>query len=187
MTAEIPENRAERKEKLEDNARKFLVERIDPAFLEEHKKKPSKSSYALVVDWLKTSDDIETKVARKTFDNGEVEMLLISKVTTNGKRDSEKEAIDEERYQKLVRLSLHHLEKTRYELTYTQNNISFSLKYDKFAGSEVCMLEVDAPSEKERSDFISSDFPSELAEVTKDVGFSGYRMVETLKTLDQTA
>ena len=45
------------------------------------------------------------------------------------------------------------LRKKRYEFSYTQNDTSFSLKYDEFAGDKPYMLEVDAASEEEKESF----------------------------------
>ena len=73
-----------------------------------------------------------------------------------------------------------HLEKKRYEFEYAQNGITFSVKYDEFATGKFCMLEVDAPSDEERSSFSSGDFPSTLAEVTGDMKYYGYRVAEII-------
>jgi hypothetical protein len=172
MSAEIPTNSPEKRETLDDNARKLTVDVIDHAFLEEN----GASSYTLIVDWLETGEDNERKVAYKKFDNGDIQILLISKVTKDGNRTSEKEKITEEEYKELVTSSVLHLEKKRYEFIYTQNNIPFSVKYDEFAESDLCMLEVDASSEEERNSFSPGDFPSKLTEVTGDMQYYGYRV-----------
>lgn len=172
MLKEIPTNTLEKRETLDDNARKFITETIDPQFLNEH----NASSFTLIVDWLETGEDNEKKVAYKKFDNGEIQILLISKITKNGNRTSEKEKITEEKYKELVASSILHLEKKRYEFTYTQNSIPFSVKYDEFADGNFCILEIDASNEEERSSFSSSDFPNRLEEVTGDTRYYGYRV-----------
>jgi len=144
------------KQTSDDNARKFLVKPLDTQFLNEH----TPSSFTLTVDWLETSEDNETKVAYKKFDNGDVQILLISKVTKDGNRTAEKEKISEEKYKELVSSSILHLAKKRYEFTYTQNNIPLSVKYDVFENGKLCMLEVDAQNEQERDSFNPADFPT---------------------------
>jgi hypothetical protein len=168
--SEIPKHNPENREVLDDNARKFVTGPIDPRFLEEN----SAKSFDLVVDWLETGDDNEKKVAYKKFDNGEVQILLISKITKDGKRTSEKEKITDEKYQELLGSSILHLEKRRHEFEYVQNGITFSMKYDEF--EELCLLEVDAPNEEKREAFQPGDFPNRLDEVTGDMRYYGYRM-----------
>src|SRR5690242_5762337 len=82
------------KSKEADNARKFITEPLDPAFLEAN----GAAAHTMITDWLVTDEDSETKLVRKEFDTGEVEVFLISKTLKDGKRDKEKEAITEERY-----------------------------------------------------------------------------------------
>ena len=77
MAEKIPENKPEKKDEAGDNARKFLVDRIDDAFLDDRKA----TSFVLTVDWLETAEDSEKKIAYKKFRNGEVQILLIAKVT----------------------------------------------------------------------------------------------------------
>lgn len=181
MSAEIPTNTPEKNETLNDNARKFLVEPIDPQFLTDN----NASSFTLIVDWLKTGEDNEKKLAYKNFDNGDIQILLISKITKDGSRTSVKEKITEEKYAELKSSSVLHLEKKRYEFTYNQNSTPFSVKYDVFAEGELRMLEVDAPSETERDSFNPTDFPTKLAEVTGDMQYYGYRVAHKLKAPDQ--
>jgi len=176
MTEETPKNKLEKKEVLDDNARKFIIDAVDPALLE----KSNVSSFTLIVDWLETSEDNEKKVAYKKFDNGNIQILLISKVTKDGHRTSEKEKITEEEYKDLLASSVLHLEKKRYEFEYTQNNTSFSVKYDEFDEGKLCMLEVDASSEEERNAFIPSDFPNTLTEVTGELRYYGYRVASVI-------
>ncbi len=173
MTAEIPPKSPEKKETLDDNARKFTAEPIDPAFLEEH----GASSFTLTVDWLETGEDNEEKLAYKKFDNGGVQILQISKTTVDGNRTSQKEKITEEKYRELLGSPiLLHLKKKRHEFEYTQGGVTFSMKYDEFADGTLCMLEVDAASEEERDSFSPGDFPSRLDEVTGDTQYYGYRV-----------
>lgn len=176
MPIDIPKSNPEKKEKLDDNARKFITEALESKVLEADRM----SSFILTVDWLETSEDTEVKVAHKKFDNGEVQILLIAKITQDSNRVSEKEKINEERYRRLKTASILHLEKKRYEFEYDQNGISFSVKYDEFADGRLCMLEVDALSEEQRSSFDPEGFPAELKEVTGDIRYYGYRVAEVI-------
>lgn len=176
MSAKIPISSPEKKEVLDDNARKFIVDTIDHTFLEEHRA----TSYALIVDWLETGEDNEKKVAYKKFDNGDIQILLISKVIKDGNRTSTKEKITEEEYEEFVTASVLHLEKKRYEFEYTQNGIPFSVKYDDFAEGDFCLLEVDASSDEARSSFSPDGFPGKLVEVTGDMKYYGYRIAEII-------
>lgn len=174
MSLENPVANPEKKEILDDNARKFIAETIDPQFLEEHRA----SSFTLTTDWLETGEDNEKKLAYKEFDSGEIQILLIAKVTKDGCRTSEKVKITDEEYKRLLESSVLHLEKKRHEFTYTQNGIPFSMKYDEFADSELRILEVDAASDEMRDSFIPEDFPAELIEVTGDTQYYGYRVAD---------
>lgn len=163
---------------IDDNARKFITKPIRAQFLRDH----DATSYTMIVDWLKTGEDNEKKVAYKKFDNGDVKILLISKVTKSGDRTSVKEKITEEKYKEFVASSILHLEKKRYEFTHTQNSIPFSIKYDEFAGDKLCILEVDASSEEARNSFNPNDFAGELTEVTDDIRYYGYRVASMIDT-----
>ncbi len=174
MSKEIPANKPEKKEVLEDNARKFIVDAIDPELLKEA------SSFTLTTDWLETGEDNETKVARKQFDNGDIQILLISKITKDGSRASEKQKITEEEYTELTTSSILHLEKKRHEFTCAQSDALFSAKYDEFADEKLRILEVDASSEEARSSFNPNDFPGDLTEVTGDIRYYGYRIAAIL-------
>lgn len=179
MSAEIPTNSPEKKEVLDDNARKFVVGVMNPEFLKEN----GASSFTLAVDWLETNEDNEHKVAYKTFENGDIQILLISKITKDGSRTSEKEKISEETYRQLLASSVLHLEKKRYEFEYSQNNIPFSIKYDEFADGRLNMLEIDAPGEEQRNSFKPDHFPVSLDEVTGDIRYYGYRVVEIVQSI----
>lgn len=172
MSEKMPVNNPEKKETLDDNARKFTVDTLDTTFLEEN----NAYSFVLTVDWLETGEDDEKKVAHKKFDSGDVQILLISKVMKDGSRTSEKEAISEEDYKGLLASSVLHLEKRRYEFTYTQGSTSFAVKYDEFGEGKLRVLEVDASSEEERNSFNPSEFPVALDEVTGDMQYYGYRI-----------
>jgi hypothetical protein len=174
MHAEIPQSNPEKKETLDDNARKFITAPIDPAFLAEN----HATSHHLVVDWLETGVDNEKKVAYKTFENNDVQILLIAKVTIDGNRTSQKQPITEEEYGGLLHSSTLHLEKKRYEFAYQQNNTVFSVKYDTFPNDKPPILEVDAATTEERDSFDPSAFPAHLHEVTGDIRYYGYHVAE---------
>ena len=176
MTAEIPQTKPEKekKEVLDDNARKFVVEPIDVSFLEAN----DATSFRLTVDWLETNEGNETKVAYKDFGDGNVQILLIAKSTVDGNRTSSKKKITQEEYEELKQSSVRHLDKTRHEFEYTQNGTPFSMKYDEFTESDLRVLEVDASSEEERDSFSPNDFPVQLTEVTGDMQYYGYRVTE---------
>lgn len=157
---------------VEDNARKFRVEPLDPEFLEK-----AKSSFLLTVDWFEVGEENEVKLAKKTYQDGTVKTYLVSKITKDGSRETvRKEITDENEYLKLLEGSVCHLEKMRYEFDYEQNGIVFDVKYDAFTNSDLRMLEVDADSEAERNFFELSDFPSDLTEVTGEMQYYGYRV-----------
>ena len=145
MLEKLPTNTPEKGELLDDNARKFIIDSIDHEFLAEN----DTSSFDLIVDWLETGEDNEKKIAYKQFETGDVQILLIAKQTKNGKRTTEKDKITEEEYKDLRESSILHLEKKRHEFEYVQNDITFSIKFDEFAGGELNMLEVDASTEEE--------------------------------------
>ncbi len=176
MSAEIPINKSENKEIIDDNARKFIVTNSERDFLKENDVR----SYDLITDWLGLNEDNEKKLAYKKFDNGEVQILLISKVTKAGNRTSTKEKIDEEQYDELIKSSILHVEKRRHEFEYAQNDIVFSIKFDEFAQSDLLILEADADTEKDRSSFDAAKFSIGLTEVTGDVRYYGYRVAGAL-------
>ena len=163
LTKEIP-----------DNARKFtLTDR--PDFLSEH----DATGFLLVTDWLDMSKDAETKIVRKEFGDGRVQLLLIAKETdANGNRKAKKAEISEAEYLDLLPATKCNVTKQRYEFTFAQDLREFSLKYDVFQDSTLRVLEVDAPDEAQRSLFDPTQFPSELAEVSDGPTYSGYRVAE---------
>lgn len=162
----------EKKETLDDNARKFTLQGLSPAFLRAN----NATSFLLTTDWLRTDEDSEEKLAYKKFEDGEVQILLITKVTNDGKRTSLKEKISEERYEELKTGSILRVEKNRFEFSCPQDGVSFSMKYDEFAGSKLRVLEVDAANDTERDLFTATNFPEKLTEVTGDLGYYGYRV-----------
>jgi hypothetical protein len=176
MSAEIPTHDPEKKEKLEDNARKFITGALEPKFLGEN----GATSFTLTIDWLETDEANEKKVAYKRFDDGGIQILLIAKVTKDGNRTSEKEKITEEQYRELLGSSILHLEKKRYEFDYIQDGTPFSMKYDEFADEKLRILEVDASTNEGRNAFNPDDFPSELGEVTGDMRYYGYRIADVV-------
>lgn len=176
MSEKLPINTPEKNKLLDDNARKFIVEAIDHEFLDVNEA----TSFTLVVDWLETGEANEKKIAYKAFGTGDIQILLISKLTKGGKRTSQKEKITKEAYEELLDSSVLHLEKKRHEFEYIQNNISFSIKFDEFAEGRLSILEVDASSEEERGLFNPNTFPAKLAEVTGDVRYYGYRVADII-------
>jgi len=168
-----------KKEILDDNARKFITEAIEPTFLEEH----DAISFKMVVDWLETGEDNEKKIVYKKFDDGTVQILLISKVTEDGNRTSEKEKIPEEKYNELLVASKLHLEKRRTEFEFIQNDVPFSLKYDEFGDEKLRILEIDASDNENRDSFDFNNFPTKLFEITGDIRFYGYRMTGIVESL----
>lgn len=172
----IPE---QQKEVLDDNARKFVVEPLDPTFLQEHEA----TVFLLVTDWIEMGKDNETKVVYKKFSDGIVEIFLISKVVVDGKRTKEKEKISEEKYNELLGSSKRHIEKMRHEFNFTQGETSFVMNYDEFAGGKLSMLDVDAKTEEEKNsfdpnEFPSKDYPIKLIDVSEDRQYSGYRVAD---------
>lgn len=159
---------------LEDDARKFVIGKIDPEVINQF----NPASFVMTTDWLTTDEDSETKLAHKVFDDGRLQILLISKHTENGKRTSRKEPITQEQYNTLLESSILQLQKKRYEFTYVQADISFDVKLDEFTGSSLSILEVDADNEGDRMAFDPTDFPAELNEVTGTLDFYGYRVAD---------
>jgi len=160
------------KQILDDNARKFTCSQLDPSNLSINEV----TSFVLMTDWLETGLDDEKKLAYKRFANGDTQILLIAKVTSNGKRITEKQNITEEEYSHLLASSTLRVEKTRQEFAYKQNGVEFSLKYDDFGGDKPKMLEVDASNHQDRDMFNPELFPSDLTEVTDDISYYGYRI-----------
>ena len=160
------------KEILDDNARKFTVAEIEDTLFDTHESNP----YLMITDWLETDESEETKVVYKRFNDAQVQMLLIKKVTRDGNRTSEKTKITEQEYTELVSKSKVHSEKIRTEFTYPQDGVDFSMKFDQFIDSELRILEVDASSDENRAAFDKVAFPARLSEVTGNLQYYGFRV-----------
>lgn len=161
---------------LEDNARKFIVESLDERVLEGEDVK----AYSLTTDWLEMNEASETKLAYKTYSNGDVQMLRIAKVTGPNGRTSQKDTIDETEYNSLLARSVCRVEKKRHEWVYVQNGTKFDVTYDVFSRSPLRILEVDAATDSERAAFDPLEFPATLTEVTGDIRYYGYRIADAL-------
>lgn len=161
---------------VEDDARKFTLEGLSADFL----RREVPFAFDLAVDWIDMGTDSETKVARKSFGDGTVETLRISKAIKDGKRVAVKKPIAQDAYEQALENSVCHIKKRRYEFKYVQNHVIYSLKYDEFEDSDLRLLEVDAPSEEERANFDLGAFPVALTEVSDDDRYSGYRIASML-------
>lgn len=164
------------KQILDDNARKFTCGSFDPSNLSSGEI----TSFILTTDWLETGEDNERKLAYKKFESGDIQIILITKITKDGRRTTEKQSITDEEYGKLLASSKLRVEKMRQEFNYEQNGVYFSLKYDNFDEDKPKVLEVDAPTDQERDLFDPKAFPVELTEVTGDISYYGYRITEHL-------
>jgi hypothetical protein len=176
--SEIPTLTPEKKEALDDNARKFTLDGLTQTFLDDS----NADSFVMTTDWLVTDEDSEEKLAYKKFKDGEVKILRIKKVMNdNGKRTSVKEEITKERYEELRAHSILQVKKIRFEFIYPQDGTDFSMKYDEFANSELRVLEVDAKDDDERESFDKTKFPTMLTEVTGNLDFYGYRVAGVVR------
>ena len=167
----------QQKEVLDDNARKFVLDSLAPTFIEEG----NEVVFLMTTDWLETGQDTEKKLAYKKFRNGDVQILLIAKVTKDGHRTSEKTKINEAQYNDLLKQSICRVQKIRHEFQHTQNGVVFDVKYDEFIDSPLRVLEVDAGSEKEREAFNPTDFQAGVSEVTGQSEYYGYRVASIIK------
>ena len=168
----------EKRETVDDNARKFVIGTIDPAFLTNQNAR----SYEMVTDWIETGEDNEKKVVVKVYPD-KIQRLLIEKVTKDGNRVADKQSIDESKYNEYLAVAGPHSEKRRYEFEYEQNGINFIVKYDEFVGSQLRILEIEAPTEQQGDSFDPYDFPAELVEVTGQLQYYGYRIADTVKSI----
>lgn len=174
---EYPQNTSpEKVQILEDDARKFLVAKLENDFVSQF----DAISFVMTTDWLKADEDSETKLAHKAFDDGRLQILLISKHTKDGKRTSRKEQITQEQYNKFLKSSILKLKKKRHEFKYTQAGVVYDVKLDEFANSLVSILEVDADNESDRLAFDPTTFPGELNEVTGKIDYYGYRIASVV-------
>jgi hypothetical protein len=177
MADEHSINTPEKRETLDDNARKFITEPLDAQFFDDK----LVTSFTLVVDWLETDESSEKKLAYKTFDDSNTQILLISKIThADGSRKTLKEPLTSAQYDELAGESVLHLEKKRYEFKYEQAGNEFELKYDVFADNKLHMLEVDAAGDDMRAAFTPEEFPATLSEVTGNLDYYGYRVCGVL-------
>lgn len=167
----------ETKTVLEDNARKFIIDSLESVFLKEN----NAISYILTTDWFETGEDSEKKIAYKKFENGDTQILFISKTTQNSNRTSEKKNITQQEYEEFLKSTVLRIEKKRYEFKYSQDGFVFTIKYDEFIGSQLKVLEVDADTQEERERFNPINFPAKLIEVTGDLQYYGYRIATVLK------
>jgi len=154
----------------DDNARKFIVRKIDQKFLLKY----NASSSGLVIDWTDIGEDTESKVVREAPTEGAVRFFFITKKSHGGTRTSEKKEINEAEYNELLQSSLTRIVKTRYRFDISQDGRSFSLRYDKFSSNKF-MLEVDALSGEKIKLFQPEAFPYTLQEVTGDKNYYGHR------------
>lgn len=161
---------------LDDDARKFIVGKTDNDFMTQF----DVTSFVMTTDWLTTDEDSETKLAHKAFDDGRLQILLISKHTEDGKRTSRKEQITQEEYEKLLESSILRLKKKRHEFAFTQAGVAYDVKLDEFTDSPLSILEVDAANEGERLAFDPATFPAELNEVTGTIDYYGYRIASVV-------
>lgn len=163
------------RELLGDNDRKFITAPMSDAFLREHRAEV----YAMKTDWLEIRPGYEKKLAYKQFPDGRTKILEIEKFTKeDGDRGSAKQPIEESDYQARVKDSIKTSQKTRAEFAYAQGGREFMMKYDEFDDSDLCILEVDAADEATRDLFDPALFVSELEEVTGDIRYYGYRVVD---------
>lgn len=176
--SEIPvQDSPEQREAIADNARKFIVDEIDPTLLAGD----AVTSFTLTTDWLETGGDDEKKIAHKAFPDGRRQTLLIAKVTVDGKRTADKKEIIPDEYAQLLRSSIVHVKKKRYEFTLEQDGRVFDVKYDEFAGpNSLRVLEVDASTGEIRDTFDPTAFPGKLTEVIDDRSYEGYRVASRL-------
>ncbi len=177
MKEQLPQPSPEHTPITDDNARKFIVTPLPHEFLLDH----NATSYDLVVDWLETDEAREQKLAHKTYADGTVDIRHITKTTdAAGNRSSTKPSLSSDRYKELLSAASVHLEKKRYEFRYIHHGEVFQCNYDEFTGSNLRILEVDAQDEQTRQSFTPDAFPAELHEVTGELSYYGYRIVDLL-------
>jgi hypothetical protein len=178
---------------IDDNARKLVLLPVDPSDLAAL----GATTYDMEVQWTDVSDDSETKVVCKRYDDPDVEpsILRISKETVEGKRKTRKGPISFEDFLKTVEQGDRtlHLTKRRSEFGYVQGDVEYALKYDEFKtgaradGSQrlFCMLEVEAETDEQRERFDPHAFTLAqiYAEATGSPDYTGYRIIQTLQKL----
>jgi len=188
--SEIPVTNPEKRELLEDNARKFVLgaEDISPAFLEQREA----TAFTLISSWLEIREGYEKKLAHKTFTNGKVQILLVEKFGEgNNRATPPKKEITQAEYEKYLidTPAVLRIEKNRHEFVYEQSGVRFAMKYDEFAGSALRMLEVDAEDKDEEKrkafDFgaFARELSIELTEVTGQMEYYGHRIAGVIRPL----
>ena len=161
----------------DDNARKFVVAgSLSPEYLRDMKA----TGFRLTVDWLEMSDDRETKLVYKEYDDGEVQLLRITKEANEEGRRARKTPVAMDHYLEAVADSQRRVLKRRHEFKHVQHKMIFNMKYDEFEGSDLRLIEVDAPTDEERRSFDHTDFVVGLEEVSDDPHYTGYRVAEVL-------
>ena len=162
----------------EDNARKFLAGPFSPKFLEQH----SAIEFSLATDWLFGESACEIKAVCRKRVNAQARYHLITKFSSGANRLSHKFELAEDAYCRLIKSSCARLEKQRWEFSFLQDGVLFSLKYDRFDIGDCYVLEVDAANGQQhvRQSFHADFFPYTLEEVSGDMRYYGIRMVETL-------
>ena len=178
MPEKVQEIQHEKRDVVEDNARKFVLDAIPLDFLTAN----NATGYLLVTDWIATAEDTEEKLVYKKLDNDEVQYFSIAKITRDGSRTTDKKKITEEEYKSSLPSSILRLEKKRYDFSLTQNGVSFVCKYDEFPQGNLRMLEVDAASESERKQFDPDAFAYKLKEVSGDIRYYGYRVANVVNS-----
>lgn len=174
-------------ERVPDNDRKFIVLNgpIDLSVIGNE----VAVAYDMTVDYIVIDDDgsgnySETKVVSKRYDDGTTHLLKISKSKVNGYRHAEKNAVESHDYEQLVSTPIKHLQKRRYECTYTHSDGSkFNLKYDVFESGKLYMIEVGASPSNPQAVFDVAGFPADLREVSDNKDYEGHQIVDTLAKL----
>lgn len=183
MASEIPTDKSDKREALDDNARKFIADPIEARMLEELGAK----SFNLDVYWLETGEDSERKVVHKQFDDGEVMRLEVTKVRDKetGERVSKKVPIEEPDFVIAKTAAALSLKKRRHEFSFIQDGEEFLTKYDEFEGSDLHMIEIDGSNGVDRMSFDPDRFFVDLTEVTPDRRYEGYRLALLISDLPQ--
>lgn len=188
---------------VDDNARKFIVRRLDPEIIATN----GTLSYYMDVYWTDISQDSETKFVRKIFRKvkKDDQLLRIRKEKSlDGRRKSIKTPITQDEFDFVSDLfpGIPGLRKRRTELSVMQGDDEYVLKYDEFtAGSHFdfgegtfFMMEVEPPTSLSETDseayldgFDHTGFFDLIGEVSGEPDYEGHRMVETLRSLRDSA
>jgi hypothetical protein len=177
MDTEQPAKTPEKKEALDDNALKFIIDEINPVTIASGEI----TSYEMTTDWIHTGVDDEEKLVLKQYDDGSVKRLRIRKERdSEGGRKSVKTPLSENEYLSLLVHSKITSTKKRTDFIYQQNGTQFVMTYDEFTGSALRILEVDAENPTLRQKFKTALLPAELKSVTGDLRYYGYRVTDML-------